>query len=201
MEMSTSSTRRRRFEQSGFTLLETLIAITVLAVGMLGVAAMLCNMDSNTGRSRYMSIAALLASEKLEELNRFPATDDNIQVSSGVMAGSLAADSSAGSVNYFDQIAISSGNGSIAETTTQVDGSGTTVYSTTSQSPNGEVITTTSSAPPTSPDMLQFKRRWLIEKDVPVAGVCRITVLVTLTNISSKTPVDFRMSMVRQYAN
>lgn len=197
-----SSTRRKARRQDGFTLIETMIAITVLAVGMLGVAAMLSNMDANTGKSRYMSMAALLASEKLEELNRFPDTDDNIQVGTGnVTAGSLTEDSVSGSgtVAYYDQVSMSSSNGTIAQTTAQVDPStGQTLYTGTTQSPDGTVQPI--KTPPDNPDTLTFKRRWLIEKDVPVAGVCRITVLVMLENNSPKNPVKFQMSMVRQYA-
>ena len=192
-----SHTRKKANRQGGFTLLELVIAMTVLAVGMLGVAAMLCNLDSNTGRSRYMSVAALLASEKLEQLSGFPASDPNIEVSSGTTAGGLTANTSSGTIDYYDQVSISAASGTIAETTISTDGSGNTVYSTITQSPNGEVVS--SSNLPTAPSSLNFQRRWLIEKDVPVAGVCRITVLATLLNSPTQGAVNSQMSMVRQY--
>jgi hypothetical protein len=43
---------------------------------------------------------------------------------------------------------------------------------------------------------MQFKRRWVIEKDMPVAGVRRITVAVSLPSTAGP-PVNFQMSMVR----
>jgi prepilin-type N-terminal cleavage/methylation domain-containing protein len=193
--------RNRTRHQGGFTLIETLIAIVVLAVGMLGVAALISKMDFTTHKSRYMSVAALLATEKLEQLNRYPLKDDNIRVSSGTTAGSLTDDTSSGDVNYFDEVLVSSGNGSISETTSGTDGSGNVLYTTIAQSPDGGIVTNTGSAPPNDAGTLTFNRRWLIEKDVPVAGVCRITVLVRLKDVPSETATMFQMSMVRQYAN
>jgi hypothetical protein len=44
---------------------------------------------------------------------------------------------------------------------------------------------------------MTFDRRWVIEQDKPVAGVRRITVLVTLRDLTVQPPVTFQMSMVR----
>lgn len=197
-----SHTARKARCESGFTLIEVMIAITVLAVGMLAMASLLSQTDVSTNNSRYLSTAALLASEKLEELNQYPSADAHIAVTSGVTAGSLTADTASATMNYYDDVLVSSANGSIAETTSGVDGSGNAVYTTITQTPNGEITTTTSSTPASSADAISFNRRWLIEKDVPVTGVCRITVLVTLENVyRPMAAVKFQMSMVRQYAN
>jgi prepilin-type N-terminal cleavage/methylation domain-containing protein len=198
---------RRKHRTTGFTLLEMMIAITVLAVGMLGLAAMLCTMSTSTETSRYASTASLLASEKLEQLSHYPKKDPRIVVSDGVTAGSLTNDQSTDGIDYFDQVFVSSGgsstnsDGLIAETTSGTDANGNPDYTTISQSPNGEVKPPThSSTPPSSSTMLAFKRRWLIEKDVPAQGVCRMTVKVTLENVPKASAVNFQMSMVRQYA-
>jgi len=195
MEISQSSTVHRRSGERGFSLLEVLIAITILAVGMLALGGFISKMDVNTGRSRYMSLQAVLASEKLEQLSRYPLKDMNIAVTTGTTAGSLTADTTAGTVDYFDQVQIASGDGAIAETTTGKDASGNTTYNTISQSPNGEI---TKQLPPNSAPVT-FKRRWLIEKDTPVFGVSRITVVVSLQNSGANLARDFQMSMVRRY--
>jgi len=61
--------------QRGFTLIETLAAILVLTIGLVGLAVLVSNMMTGGARSRYMSEAAMLASEKLEDLERYPAAD------------------------------------------------------------------------------------------------------------------------------
>jgi hypothetical protein len=77
------------------------------------------------------------------------------------------------------------------------DGSGNPTYNTITHLPDGTVSSTvTAAAPTTSPDMMQFRRRWVVEKDKPVAGVRRITVAVSLHSPAGP-PVNFQMSMVR----
>jgi len=192
--------------QHGFTLIETLAAIFVLTIGLVGLAVLMSNMMTGGARSRYMSEAAMLASEKLEDLERYPAADPDVAVTSGATAGSLTSDVTASvtsngttdSVDYFDTIQLSSTGGTISETTSGKDASGNTNYTTVDHSPDGSVASSTSSILPTpTADTLAFKRRWTIEKDSPVAGVRRITVLVTLTNPVVVKSVTFQMSMVR----
>lgn len=179
--------------------METMFAIVILSVGLLSLAALLSKMTSSTEQSRYMSMAAVLASEKLEDLNRYPAADPAMTVT-GASAGSLTADTTATvggeTVAYYDKVMMSAGNGSVSQTI-RAETTGGTVYKTLTHTPNGLVTPTQSSTmPANTPDLVQFNRRWLIEKDVPVTGVRRVTVRITLQSPVGPT-VNFQMSTVR----
>jgi len=196
-----------RGSRNGFTLMETMFAIFILSVGVLALAALMSRSSADTERSRYMATATLLASEKLEDLNRYSVNDPVIAVTSGTTAGSLTSDSGPSTVTvggvtenvaYFDTVRTSSGNGAVSETLTGVNGGGTTQYTTVTQTPDGNNTSATSTTAPTaSADSLIYNRRWIIEKDTPVVGVRRITVLVTLQNGPTTAPVSFQTSMVR----
>lgn len=184
---------KRRTRQRGFTLLETLGAIVILTVGLLAMAALMSQTTSNSARSRYMSSASVLTTEKLEELNRYPASDPMVTVA-GASVGGLNADVSQGGINYFDDVEISASGGAVSEVTSDSAGNFTSVV----HQPDGTITSTTSAAaPPPQPQSLRYHRRWLIEKDVPVAGVRRVTVFVQLTNPPVSKPLTFQMSMVR----
>ncbi len=189
---------RKKKHEIGFSMVESLIAITILAVGLLAVAALLANLAGTTTLSRYTGTQTLLASEKLEDLNRLSVCDPELAVPAGTTSGSLTADNSqtvnasttvcgTENVNYFDDVLISSDNGAITETNNGV---------TIAQTPNGEVKT---AAPSTSSDMLQFHRRWVIEQDQPITGARRITVIVTtLTGTVQDKASSFQTTLVRQ---
>jgi prepilin-type N-terminal cleavage/methylation domain-containing protein len=192
----------------GFTLLEVLISLVILTVGVVALAGVLGKLGVNTDQTRYISTAALLASNKLEDFNRYASGDAAITVSSGTTAGSLTADTA----GYFDEVLLSSGAGSssagsgsmftsagyVSEVISSVSG-GTTIYTTISQTPTGVPppypLPTSTTLPTLNSDTLQFKRRWLIEANTPITGVNRFTVLVTLMN--SNSAVSFQASMVR----
>jgi prepilin-type N-terminal cleavage/methylation domain-containing protein len=204
--METSKLRLRGAPARGFTLIETLVAMLVLCIGLVGLGSLAAQSMSGTSRSRFSALAADLATEKLEDLSRWPTFDPNIYAASGATVGNLTSDTSANVtsgglptqlVNYYDDVEISDSQGSISETETEVV-SGSTVYKTTSHNPDG-TISTSNSASATSADTnaIGFHRRWTIEMDQPVAGLRRITVLVTLTNSYMQPPVSFQMSMVR----
>lgn len=196
---------------AGFSLIEVLVAISVLVIGLVGIALTMTNSLSSTGQSKYMSLAATLASEKLEDLNRWPAKDPNVYVAPGGTAGSLTADvggnvtvgGNTEYVTYYDQIAMtttgsvsSSGTqGAFVEVVSGLGSGGSPVYTVTSHSPDGTISTTTTNTMPNVP--FTFERRWLIEQDVPIKGVERITVLVRSLNSAIQPPVNFQMSMVR----
>ena len=161
--------------QQGFTLVETMVAILVLTIGLFSAAALVGSSLNMGAHSRYMSTAALLASEKLEDLSRLPNNDP------GLAAGT-----------YTDSVQISSDNGSINETSSA--GGTTTLYT---QTPGGSITVTPSGTLPTvSKDTLTFNRSWTIVVGTPVTGVRQITVLVTLANKSLNPPVTFQSSMV-----
>jgi prepilin-type N-terminal cleavage/methylation domain-containing protein len=204
--METSKSRRKENASRGFALIETMIAIVILAVGLLGAAALLAQLTGNSSTSRYMSTEALLASEKLDDLNRLPSVDPAIAVTTGNSAGSLGADLTASvttgavteTVDYFDTVQISAGNGSMVETVSGKDPLGNNTFSTTTHAPDGTVTSVVTTAPPAAtPDMLSFKRRWIIEQNVPGLPTesRRITVLVSLLNGTGGE--QFQSSMVR----
>jgi prepilin-type N-terminal cleavage/methylation domain-containing protein len=187
--METSTSRLRVSRESGFTLVETMVAIVVLATGLMGIAALMSQMNSTSYRSRYMSMAAVLATEKLEDLNKYPSDDANVAA-----GGSLTADV----VGYYDTIQLSSGDGAIAETI-QGTTNGQPTYTTTTHLPDGTITTPAATAAPPAPgaDTVVLDRRWLIAADQPVAGVRRVTVFVSLTSPAQSKKVSFQSSMVR----
>jgi type IV pilus assembly protein PilV len=164
--MEMSKLHRKKNREEGFALVEVMIAIVILAVGLLGLAALMAQLTSTTGSSRYSGTQVMLASEKLEDLNRLPVGDPNLAA-----GGSLTTDAA----SYSDQVQVSSDNG-----TTATVASGTAAATT---------------------DLLQFRRRWVIEASpagLP-AGVIRITVFVALIDGDSVSRSNtFQTSMVRQ---
>ncbi len=71
---------------SGFTILEVMVAILVLTIGLVGTAALMSTTVSSTARSHLMSTAALLASEKLEDLSRFDVNDSPVAPGGSLVA-------------------------------------------------------------------------------------------------------------------
>jgi prepilin-type N-terminal cleavage/methylation domain-containing protein len=204
--METFQLRPRKAPARGFTLVETLVAMLVLSVGLVGLGSLAAQSMNGTARSRFLALAADLASEKLEDLSRWPTFDPNVYAASGTTVGNLTSDTSANVtsggiptelLNYYDDVEISDSNGAISETVSQVI-SGSTSYKTTSHNPDGTISTSTStSATAADTGAIGFHRRWAIEMDQPVSGLRRITVLVTLDNTYMHPPVNFQMTMVR----
>lgn len=203
--MATLNSLTSKHASRGFTLIETLVAMFVLAVGLVSLAGLGAQMVTTTSNSHYASVAADLASEKLEDLNRWPTFDPNVYAASASTAGSLTSDQSANVtsggigpelVNYYDDVTIADTSGAISETVSLVV-SGSPSYKTTTHNPDGTITTSTSTAAPSLIGSLDFHRRWTIEMDQPVTGIRRVTVLVTLQNQMVHPPVTFQMSMVR----
>jgi len=187
--------------EKGFTLLETLVALVVLAVGVLATATLAARCMTTARQSKFMSLAAELASEKLEDLSRWDMDDPQVCVPDGSSSvGSLTSDvlqtttcpaplnqcSSTGNsdtVNYYDDISIntvvtgsnspcpSTTYGCFSETVSTIQ-SGSTVYVTTVHPPSGQIQTLSASS--TAPTLVTFHRRWVIEANTPVAGVSAI---------------------------
>lgn len=156
---------RKKPVQTGFALIEVMIAIAILAVGLLGLAALLAQLTGSTTQSRYLGTEVMLASEKLEDLNQLTSSD--ILLAPG---GSLTVDDA----NYFDFVQVSSDNGIVKD----------------------QAIT--GALPAATPDMLIFKRRWVIESDTPSPRVRRITVIVIpQTGTTVEKGATFQTTMVR----
>lgn len=194
--------RRKARRESGFTLVEVMVAITVLAVGLLAVAALMSQMGASTNQSRYAGIESLLASEKLEDLNQLPANGTTTGAGGALLpGGSLTADTA----GYFDTVQVSSGaaaeaTGDLVEIKIGADPTtGAANYTLVSHSPDGTTksVTNTGTPPAATVDMLSFDRRWLIEANTPVNGVRRITVQVNLANAGAGQSATFQTSLVR----
>ena len=186
----------------GFSLVEVLIAIVVLAVGLTALAGLVAQSLSGTERARYLGLAATLTSEKLEDLNRWPTTDPNVAA-----GASLSADTTVGTIDYFDDVVYASTNGLQTETISTKTG-GVTTYVSTSHSATGIISQSSSTTAPAAGSQMTFHRRWLIEMNpvvngvtvtapLPLVGPRRVTVEVTLTNQIVHPAVNFQMSMVR----
>jgi type II secretory pathway pseudopilin PulG len=190
----------------GFTIIEVLVASIILIVGLVAAGAVVGSTLASTARSGYMNQAGILATEKLEDLNRYPSADPNVAVPSGSSMGSLTSDvlqdvtanGVTEAVNYYDEVYFSPSQGAIEETTSSLDVNGNPQYTTITYTPNGSINSSTpSSTPPNAAGSIAFERRWIIEMNQPITGVRRVTVLVTLLNQSVQPPVTFQMSMVR----
>ena len=181
--MSRLPARKQRYV-GGFTLVEVMVAIFVLTVGVLGVASLATNMLATGSRSKFMTLASTLASEKLEDLNRWDVDDPQVCVPSGnATAGSLTTDLlqttacppnglgaiNSASVAYYDDVSIGLTNA------------------------GGDCqITAVSSN--NAPSNATFHRRWVIEANTPANGMRRLTVLVSG---KGQPNVNFQMSVVR----
>ncbi len=217
-QLSSSRSRGSAAKQKGFTLIEVLVSIAVMAVGLLSVAALIAGTLQAGTRARYMSMASILASEKLDSLNKWPSgdlpnsattaqnaapTDPNIWPGGSLTGGATCATNDA----YCDQVTVSEASGADYETQTQiVNGTPTTV--TIVHTSSGCVGTPTAcgvAAP--AAGGATFTRRWLITANptinstgggaVTATGARRITVSVTLDDASLNPPVSFQLSMVR----
>lgn len=182
--------------------MEVLIAMFILTVGLTAMASLVAQSLSGTERARDLGLAATLASEKIEDLNRWPTTDPDV-----AGGGSLTADTTVGTIDYFDDVVFASTSGQESETISTKT-AGVTTYVSTSHSANGIISQTSGTTAPVTGGQTAFHRRWLIETNpvingvtltapLPLLGPRRVTVVVVLTNSTVKPPVNFQMSTVR----
>jgi prepilin-type N-terminal cleavage/methylation domain-containing protein len=193
-------------EQAGFTLMEVMVALVVLTIGLMSMALLMTNVYKSTIRSRYMSLAATFASEKLEDLGSYSLSDPRAHLAGGSLASDLGPVSATVtgntfSVDYYDAVTLNNATGAMNETYEILNGANVQ-YITQSFTADGLWHWDSTSGYPstpttTAPSGITFKRRWVIEANTPVTGVTRITVLVTLMDNTITPPVTFQMSAVR----
>src|SRR5580698_7969317 len=107
------SVLKKKLER-GFTLIEVTIASLVMTVALLSAGLLAAQMTTAALTSKSMSSAAVLGSEKLEDINRWDANDPEVCVPTGsTSAGSLTADvnqtttcpaGASANINYFDDV-------------------------------------------------------------------------------------------------
>jgi prepilin-type N-terminal cleavage/methylation domain-containing protein len=193
----------------GFTLIEVLVSIAILSVGLIGMAAMVSSTLVFGANAKYMNLANVLVSEKLDNLAKWPSTDPNVAPGGGL----------AGAVNcaigdtYCDQVTVSETSGADYVTQTQVvfdpvTNTSNPVTTTIVHTSAGCVDTPVNCGVPNpNGGGSTFTRRWLITSNpvvtnaagnpTTVTGARQITVVVSLVNNRVKRPVRFQMSMVR----
>jgi prepilin-type N-terminal cleavage/methylation domain-containing protein len=214
-----SLSRPKKLRDRGFTLIEVVVSIFVMTVGLMAAAVLAGSTMGITHASKFMSAAGILASEKLEDLNRWDVNDPQICIPTGNSSmGSLSQDlratvtcpaGSSGTVNYYDDVFMGETGVTAAVTcpianscfTETVSGTGPSgvVYTTTYHAPSGIIASQNSS---TAPTQATFHRRWVIESQpalngTGVGGVRRITVQVTGLDNTVQSGVNFQMSLVR----
>lgn len=140
-----------------------------------------------------MAVATTLASEKLEDLNRWPSTASQVSTFGNTSVGSLSSDSASNGNHYYDDVDLSNTNGEVSETVATSSG-----YSSVDHFATGVVTPNNNAAAPTGTGTVAFHRRWLIEANPVIGGVTltgsrRVTVLVTM----SGQKINFQLSTVR----
>ena len=181
-----------RSRKAGFSIIEVLIAITVLAVGLSAMAVLIAQSVSGTETARYFALATTLTSEKLEDLNRWRSVDPHVAI-----GGSLTTDTAVSGLNYYDDIDLSNTTGQVSETVATSSGYSSVIHKST-----GEVIPSSNTSAPAGSGIVTFHRRWIIETNPVVNGITltgsrRVTVLVKLSNGAVASGVSFQMSLVR----
>jgi len=173
--------------ESGFSLIEAIVATIVLTIGVVGVAATIGSAVRTTDDSKYTTIASTLVTEKMEDLSRWPANDTSVSA-----GGSLTADTA----GYFDNISMAADGGNYTEV------SGTTgSYVVVTINPQNNPVPSSATVATSPAVPVTFDRRWLIETGPTVNGVVltgarRITVWIQSVG-AIKPPITFQMSMVR----
>jgi len=157
------------------------------------MAALIGQSLGGTEKARYLALATTLASEKLEDLSRYPVATPPVAPLQG--GGSITSDVT----GYNDNVDLSDAQGQVG-TSMLTTGGG---YLNISHQSSGQVSVATNagSALTSGTGTNVFHRRWLIEQDPAINGVAltgsrRITVLVTMPN--QMPPVTFQLSTVRQ---
>lgn len=189
-------------------MIEVLVSIAVLSIGLMGVAMLVGSTVATGNKAKFMSMANVLASEKLDDLNKLPFYDPNLTPNPG---GPLSGPPACAAGDYYcDQVSVNEASGADYETQTQVvtvNGTPTPTAATIVHTNTGCVGTPADCgvANPSGSGST-FTRRWRITLNptvqtpggpVTINGARRITVRVTLNAASGGNAVAFQMSMVR----
>ena len=89
--MQTHRSRNDRGRQRGFTMLEVLISIVVIAFGMLGVAGLQAFALKNSQGASYRSVATVLATDLIDRMRANPVGSTNGLYASGAVQGASTA--------------------------------------------------------------------------------------------------------------
>ena len=92
--------RRLRNNNSGFTLMEVLVAMLILSVGLLGMAALITGIINSNKLSNRISTATVLAQDKMEDIKRI-GYDNAVSETKASMSSPYA--------NYEREVSIASG--------------------------------------------------------------------------------------------
>jgi Tfp pilus assembly protein PilV len=185
-------------------MVEVVVAITILTIGVMGMAFLMASTAVLGTTSRYTNMANVLASEKLDSLNKYPSTDPNV-----APGGALTGSATCGTTDiYCDTVTVNESSGADYETQTQVNTDGTTQTTTIVHASTGCVDTPTNcgvAGPPAGGST--FTRRWLITLNPTVTstggstetitGYRKVSVVVSQNGATDGHPVTFQMSMVR----
>jgi type IV pilus assembly protein PilV len=68
------------FEEKGFTLIEVLIGLIILAIGILAIAGMQITSITGTSFSKNLTQASVIAQDRLEFLKGLPMTDASFDI-------------------------------------------------------------------------------------------------------------------------
>jgi Tfp pilus assembly protein PilV len=183
-----------------------MVSITILSIGLLAVALLVSSTMQSGTQARYMNMANVLASEKLDNLNKYPSTDPNVACAGTCGALTGPATCAAGD-DYCDQVTVNEATGANYETQTQVVNN-TPQTTTIVHTAIGCVDTPTNCgvAPPAGGGS-SFTRRWQITANptitavaggtTTITGARRVTVRVNVNGQSGASAVSFQISMVR----
>jgi prepilin-type N-terminal cleavage/methylation domain-containing protein len=200
--MSQPSKKNKR--GNGFSLIEVVVAITILTIGVISVAFMMAGTAVLGTVARGSNMANVLASEKLDSLSKYPASDPNV-APGGALAGPVAC---VGGDIYCDTVTVNESSGADYLTQSQVNTDGVTQTTTIVHASTGCVDTPANCGVAAAPATgISFTRRWLITLNPTITstggatstitGYRRITVIVTQDDSSDGHPASLQMSMVR----
>src|SRR6266508_5065379 len=97
MDMELRTPTRR--DTAGMTLIEVLVALTILGVALLALAPMFTTAVRSNASANQLTNSITLAREKLEELSGYPRTDPRLTVTDGSnAAGPTTASTGTGSI-------------------------------------------------------------------------------------------------------